>query len=157
VQAAGTLGELEALEPALLRRARLIGFLTPVIVPKCILDRLGFGAYNFHPGPPAYPGWQPAYFATYDGVMAFGATAHAMVEKVDAGPIIDVELFRVPANTTVVDLEKMTFVETMHLFRRLAHLLATRPAPLPDLPIRWGSRKSTRKQVAAMCNLPLDI
>src|SRR6185312_7529385 len=100
---------------------------------------------------------QPAYFATYDGVMAFGATAHAMVEKVDAGPIIDVELFRVPANTTVVDLEKMTFVETMHLFRRLAHLLATRPAPLPDLPIRWGSRKTTRKQVAAMCNLPLDI
>jgi len=157
VHAVGTLGDLEALEPALLRRARLIGFLTPVIVPSHILDRLGFGAYNFHPGPPSYPGWQPAYFAAYEGATAFGATAHAMVAKVDAGPIIDVELFKVPPNATVVDLEKMAFVEAAHLFRRLSPLLATRPAPLPDLPIRWGARKSTRKQFAAMCDIPLDI
>lgn len=157
VQAASTLGDLEALAPALLRRARLIGFLTPTIVPKHILDRLGFGAYNFHPGPPGYPGWQPAYFAAYDGVKAFGVTAHAMVEKVDSGPIIDVELFRVPPNAGVIDLEKMAFLEALHLFRRLAPVLATRPSPLPDLPIRWSGRKSTRKQFAAMCDIPPDI
>lgn len=157
VHAANTPGDLEAMAPALLRRARLIGFLTPIIVPKHILDRLGFGAYNFHPGPPSYPGWQPAYFAAYDGASAFGATAHAMVEKVDSGPIIDVELFKVSPNTSVVDLEKMTFVEAMLLFRRLAPALATRSSPLPDLPIRWSGRKSTRKQFAAMCDIPLDI
>jgi hypothetical protein len=157
VHAAETRGDLEALAPALLRRARLIGFLTPTIVPKPILDRLGFGAYNFHPGPPSYPGWQPAYFAAYDGIKAFGVTAHAMVEKVDSGPIIDVELFKVPPNAGIVDLEKMAFLESLHLFRRLAPALATRPSPLPDLPIRWSGRKSTRKQFAAMCDIPLDI
>jgi methionyl-tRNA formyltransferase len=56
IHPAKTLAELEGLKPALLRRARLIAFVTPVIVPPRILERLGFGAYNFHPGPPHYPG-----------------------------------------------------------------------------------------------------
>jgi len=44
--------QLEAIDPKLVRRARLVGFVTPVVVPARILNALGFGAYNFHPGPP---------------------------------------------------------------------------------------------------------
>ena len=58
--------ELEAIEPKRARRARLVAFVTPVVVPARILAALGFGAYNFHPGPPHYPGWVPAHFAIYD-------------------------------------------------------------------------------------------
>ena len=79
------------------RSARLIAFVTPVIVPAQILAALGFGAYNFHPGPPHYPGWVPSHFAIYDKAENFGATAHAMIERVDAGPIVgvqDVSAFR---------------------------------------------------------------
>ncbi len=47
--------ELAAIESDVLRRARLIAFVTPVIVPKRILDQIGYGAVNFHPGPPSYP------------------------------------------------------------------------------------------------------
>jgi methionyl-tRNA formyltransferase len=61
-----TRADLEPIEQRLLQRARLIGFLTPIVVPERILSRLGFGAYNFHPGPPNYPGWLPAHFASYD-------------------------------------------------------------------------------------------
>src|ERR1700680_1920197 len=91
-----TLPDLEALDPDMLARARLIGFVTSTIVPAPILQQRGFGGYNFHPGSPNYPGWVPAHSAIFDGATGFGATAHAMIERVDAGPIIDVELFDIP-------------------------------------------------------------
>jgi hypothetical protein len=61
-----TAAELAALDPELLSCARLIAFVTPEIVPADILARLGYGAINFHPGPPSYPGWAPAHFALYN-------------------------------------------------------------------------------------------
>ena len=50
-----TLEELTAIEPHVLRSARLIAFTSGVIVPRPMLGALGHGAYNFHPGPPDYP------------------------------------------------------------------------------------------------------
>src|ERR1039457_5396275 len=44
-----SLDELEAIDQSVLARARLIAFVTPVLVPARILGALGFGAYNFHP------------------------------------------------------------------------------------------------------------
>src|ERR1700743_1186237 len=80
---------LAALDATILRRARLIAFSSPVIVPPAVLSALGYGAYNFHPGPPDYPGWAPAHFALYEGASEFGATAHAMAARVDSGPIVE--------------------------------------------------------------------
>lgn len=73
---AKSLADLKAFEPEFLRRARLIGFVTDAVVPTRILKALGFGAYNFHSGPPHYPGWVPAHFAIYERAVTFGATAH---------------------------------------------------------------------------------
>ena len=101
--------ELAALSPDLLRRARLVGYVTPVIVPQRILARLGYGAFNFHPGPPSYPGWAPAHFALYNQATEFGATVHVMVERVDAGPIIEAEMFAIPADISVLGLEGMAY------------------------------------------------
>jgi methionyl-tRNA formyltransferase len=91
---AETLAELNALEPDRLARARLIAFVTGIIVPAKVLDGLGYGAYNFHPGPPAYPGWAPAHFALYERATEFGATAHVMAARVDEGPIVGAEMSR---------------------------------------------------------------
>jgi Formyl transferase len=89
----GGAAELAAMDSDLLGRARLIAFVTAEIVPPSVLARLGYGAFNFHPGPPSYPGWAPAHFALYDQAREFGATLHIMVEQVDAGPILDVAFF----------------------------------------------------------------
>jgi hypothetical protein len=56
--------------------ARLIAFTTDVIVPPDILDHLGYGAYNFHPGPPHFPGWAPALFAIHRRATEFGLATH---------------------------------------------------------------------------------
>ena len=74
-----TLADLVSIDHDVLSSARLIAFVSPIIVPPGVLDRLGYGAYNFHPGPPEFPGWAPAQFAIYRGVTEFGATVHQMV------------------------------------------------------------------------------
>jgi hypothetical protein len=76
-------------------RARLVAFCTAVVVPPRILARIGCGAYNFHPGPPTYPGRFPSCWGSYEDARRFGATLHAMAARVDEGPIIAVEWFAV--------------------------------------------------------------
>jgi methionyl-tRNA formyltransferase len=149
--------ELEALSPDFLQRARLIGFVTPVIVPATILNRLGYGAFNFHPGPPNYPGWAPAHFALYNRETDFGATVHVMTERVDAGPIIDIALFPISAGISVLGLEALAYAHLARLFWRMAGFLATDPQPPRPLPLNWGSKKYSRRAYQAMCDIPLDI
>src|SRR6202451_479649 len=140
----GTAAELAALDANLLSRARLIAFVTAEIVPPSVLARLGYGAFNFHPGPPSYPGWAPAHFALYNREAVFGATAHVMVEQVDAGPIIGVALFPVPEDISVLGLEGMAYAHLALLFWRLAKQLVTEAEPPPALPVKWGARKYSR-------------
>jgi methionyl-tRNA formyltransferase len=65
--------DLAALPPDLLARARLIAFVTPEIVSNTTLALLGYGAFNFHPAPPSYPGSAPAHFALYEQATGFKA------------------------------------------------------------------------------------
>jgi methionyl-tRNA formyltransferase len=152
-----TRDELLAIAPELLRNARLVAFTSGVVVPSEVLDALGHGAYNFHPGPPDYPGWAPAHFALYDGAKTFGATAHVMAARVDSGPIVGVEPFVIPLGVEVRGLEQLAYVRVARLFWRMARDIACEAAPLPELPIRWSGRRSTKRMYADMCNIPFDV
>ena len=149
--------ELLAVPPEMLARARLVSFTTVVIVPGSVLAQLGFGAYNFHPGPPAYPGLMPAQLAIYRGGKEFGVTAHRMVERVDAGAIVGTILFPIPPNPTVEALEALAYGELLRLFWQLAPLLAGSAEPLAEIPLQWGPLRSTRRSIAALCDIPPDI
>jgi methionyl-tRNA formyltransferase len=157
VRLAATAEDFATIETATLRRSRLVAFATPVIVPPEILDSLGYGAYNFHPGPPQYPGWAPAHFALYERATEFGATIHVMVERVDCGPIVDAALFPIPAGISVLGLEGLAYAHLAQLFWRFSKMLATQPEPLPERPLQWGSRKNSRRAYQAICEIPLDI
>jgi hypothetical protein len=157
IRPATTLDDLNAIGATLLRRARLIAFASTVVVPGRILKRLGHGAYNFHPGPPNYPGWAPAQFAIYDGAAGFGVTVHVMHEQVDSGPIVAVDLFDVPAAATPEALDTLAYTRLARQFFALAPALATSPHALPPLPIQWCGRKGTQRRCAALCEIPLDI
>jgi methionyl-tRNA formyltransferase len=140
-----------------LARSRLVAFATPVIVPTSVLDALGHGAYNFHPGPPAYPGWAPAHFALYEGAVEFGVTVHAMAARVDSGPIVEAVQFPIPAGIGVQGLEGMAYAHLAKLFWRFAKHLATRTDPLPHASLQWGHRTYSRRAYRAICDIPLDI
>ena len=151
-----TRDDLDAIDRAELAHARLIAFMTDLIVPPSILDALGYGAYNFHPGPPTYPGWGPAHFAVYDRAELFGVTAHEMIARVDAGTIVDAIMFPIAPGTPVPGLEQMAFVALAQMFSNLAPRL-TRPEPLPALPIEWHGPKRTQRQYRELQNVPAAI
>ena len=137
--------------------ARLIAFCTSTVVPGDVLETFNAGAYNFHPGPPTYPGRHPASFAIYEGARQFGVTAHEMARRVDSGPIVGVEWFDMPTFPRLSQVEQMSFEAAVRLFMRLGPLLASSSLPLPRLDERWSGWKSRQSDFEAMCTLPLDI
>ena len=84
-------------------------------------------------------------------------TTHFVTPQMDAGPIIDVTLFPVPAGTSVVALEGMAYARLAQLFWHMAPSLATDPQPPRTLSLQWGSRKYSRRAYRTMCDIPLDI
>src|SRR5215475_7012982 len=101
--------EFRRIEPSFLRQARLIAFASSTIVPADLLASLGYGAYNFHPGPPNYPGLAPPHFALYDRATVFGVTFHVIAERGSTGMISDVASFAIPENSTVLTLIEWTY------------------------------------------------
>lgn len=136
---------------------RLVAFSTGVVVPKAILECLRTPAYNFHPGPPTYPGSHAASFAVYEGAERFGATVHEMTAKVDSGPIVAVEWFEMPANVRFMDLELATYKVLLKLFTDLAPTLATSDAPLPRIDVNWSGRRRTKAEFEKMKVLEADM
>lgn len=157
VLSVGSAQDLAALSADQLARSRLIAYVTPEIVSRETLAALGYGAINFHPGPPEYPGWAPSHFARYERATEFGATVHVMVERVDAGPIIDVARFSIPPDISVLGLEGLAYGHLAHLFWRMAKSLASDSAAPPALQVEWGRRKYSRRAYRAICDIPLDI
>lgn len=140
-----------------LRQTRLVSFGSEVIVPTEILMRLDCGAYNFHPGPPTYPGRFPSSFLINDGGTRFGSTVHEMVAKVDAGPIHCVDWFDVPDDVDCVTLNTLSFQSLFALFQKLSPHLARNPEPLSHSDDVWSGRTTTQSDFNALCVLPVDV
>lgn len=137
--------------------ARLIAFCTSTVVPADVLATFEGRGYNFHPGPPTYPGRHPASFAIYEGARRFGVTAHEMLRRVDAGPIVGVEWFGMPDVPRLSDVERLSFEAAIRLFMRLGPLLATSRAPLPTVDEQWSGWKSRQSDFDTMCALSVEI
>jgi methionyl-tRNA formyltransferase len=144
---------LSELPSAVLSRARLIGFTTEVIIPQSILAETGFGCYNFHPGPPEYPGWEPIRFALYDDARSFGVTAHIMTSQIDSGFIVAVKRFPIGPNASYTDFQAEMVKVLLELFRELARELATSNAGLRTLDIAWANRRYARKDALDLCDI----
>ncbi len=131
-------------------RPRLIAFCTDVIVPATTLSVFTGGAYNFHPGPPDYPGSNAASFAIYDQCSTYGVTAHEMEVTVDSGAIVGFDGFVIPSGIRFMDLEILAYQNLLNLFDRLAAKLIDTERPLHRLDLKWGHNKRNRKDFERM-------
>lgn len=137
---------------------RLVAFRTNCVVPRELLLRVSGLSYNFHPAPPAYPGRYPFTFALYDGATRYGVTAHEMVERVDAGPIVGALTFALPTDPDPIWLIDQAHTALVQLFVMLAPQLAATDRPLPRTELVWDqSRRCTAKALDALCALPPNI
>ena len=136
---------------------RLVAFCTGVVVPGALLEALPGPAYNFHPGPPTYPGSCASSFAVYEAATRFGATLHVMEQRVDEGAIIAVDWFDLPAGGIRYDeVEVLAFQACLRLFEHYAGHLAKDDAPLPASSETWSGRKRTKAEAAVLREPPPD-
>ncbi len=137
---------------------RIVAFRTDSIVPADLLRQVPGPSYNFHPGPPGYPGRHPFAFALYDGAAQYGVTAHEMVERVDAGPIVGALSFPLPDRPDADWLIDRTYTALVQLFVILAPQLARIGTPLPRTDLAWDQRRRcTAKALDVLRALPPDI
>lgn len=132
---------------------RLISFCSSVIVPGSYLETIDCGSYNFHPGPPSYPGRYPSVFALYDEAKTFGVTVHHMVARVDEGPIVAAEWFPIPENCDLETLDTLSFKALVGVFGRLAKPLASDPSPLKVKGIGWSGTKRAKTDCDVLCTV----
>lgn len=120
----------------------LISFLNEHILPAQFLTRTNV---NFHPGPPQYPGRGGASYALFEGATTYGATAHIMAQRVDAGAIILASEFPIDPDdcceTLFAKAERSALDLLVHV---LATYCGTGKLPPPNC-MRWGRRPSARK------------
>lgn len=136
---------------------RLIAFTTNVIVPGRYLAACEHGGYNFHPGPPSYPGVYPESFAVWEKAARFGATAHRMLRQVDAGPIVATEWFDVPPDCGRMHLATLAFEALVRIFGELAHALMNSDALLPESGEAWTGATRLRSEFDAFCRIEPGI
>lgn len=139
------------------QRTRLIAFCTDVIVPQSLLERCTAGAYNFHPGPPEYPGIFPSCFAIYDGATRFGATVHRMTAKVDDGEIVSVSRFDIASNIDRPALDALSFEAISSLFKKLSPNLLDLSSDLLASGDQWTGPVRTRAEFNQLCQLPENV
>lgn len=157
VRPAATRAELDALFAAPVPGRRLIAFATNVVVPGRYLAACEHGAYNFHPGPPSYPGVYPESFAVWEGAVRFGATAHRMLKQVDSGPIVASEWFDVPPDCGRMHLATLAFEALVRVFASLSERLACRDEELPENGETWSGPVRLRSAFDAMCRVEPGI
>jgi len=135
----------------------LVSFGTSIIVPQYILDRYVGGAYNIHAASPDYPGRDPHHWAVYDNVKQYGATAHIMTNKVDDGPIVDIELFEVASNIRPKELLDRSNEAAFNILSRIGPKLQRGEKLLPINGMKFGKNKRSRADFIEICKISPSI
>jgi methionyl-tRNA formyltransferase len=115
------------------------------------------GAFNFHPGPPEYPGNRPSAFACYHQEHQFGVTFHRMIASVDAGEILDCERFSAKGLNTASAFALQAYQSLARLFLRNAAALANPKAVLAGNGEVWSGKKTKMSDYDAMRRVPRNI
>lgn len=104
-----------------------------LIAPE-VLDLARLGAYNMHGSLlPKYRGRAPVNWAVLNGESETGATLHVMVQRPDAGDIVDQEHVPIGAQDTARDVfTKVTAAARAVLERQLDNLLTGRAPRRPQ-------------------------
>jgi methionyl-tRNA formyltransferase len=140
-----------------LKKSRLISFGSIFYVRQEILSLFEFDCYNFHPGPPNYPGWAPFSFAIYDEASTYGVTVHKMNSKIDTGNIIKYKKFNIPNEFNVENLMDITTSYMYELYNELILDFISNQKSLSCIDEKWCGKIRTKKDFEHMCHITLDL
>ena len=115
------------------------------ILPVKVTDLAPLGAYNFHPSLlPRHAGCFSAVWTILEGDVRTGVTCHRMIERVDAGDVVDAISVAVDDTDTGMSLYYKLVDATLVLFDRV--LKRAEKERLPGKP-QTGKRSHHRREV----------
>lgn len=131
---------------------RIITISTSIIVPERLLNKLQCRGYNFHAGPPAFPGSHPASFAIFDGARTFGVTLHELAPAIDSGAIIAVDYFPIPSDITAAELNSESYVALLRLFSTWIDRILETTDDLSQSDEQWIGAPRTHREAVRLAN-----
>jgi methionyl-tRNA formyltransferase len=104
------------------------------MLPMSLLEKARLGAYNMHGSLlPKFRGRAPLNWAILKGETETGVTLHEMVEKPDAGGIVDRQAVPIGPDETAVEVfSSMTVAAEAVLRRSIQDLVSGRKKPVPQ-------------------------
>jgi len=100
------------------------------LLPREVLGFPRLGSFNMHGALlPRYRGRAPVNWAVLEGERETGATLHAMVDKADAGPIVDQEKVPIGPDETAFEVQKKVADAAVRILERRIDDLKNGTAP----------------------------
>lgn len=125
----------------------LISFLNPVYINKSIRNKIKKKSYNFHPGPPEYPGFGCYNFAMLNKAKFYGSTVHEINDKFDNGRIIDVKTFKISYEKLTLDkLIKFTHKNLVQQSKLIISRIISGKKIIIKKKINWKRKAFTKKE-----------
>jgi len=124
----------------------LISFLNSVYISKSIRKKIKINSFNFHPGPPEYPGFGCYNFALLDKVNFYGSTIHEINDKFDNGKIVNVKKFKISYEKFNLEkLIKKTHENIIKQAKDFINDVQNRKLKI-DKSIKWKKKAYTKKE-----------
>ena len=124
----------------------LISFLNPAYINKSIRNKIKKNSYNFHPGPPEYPGFGCYNFALLNKTKFYGSTIHVIDDKLDSGEIVNVKKFKISyKNISLEKLISKTHKNLLNQGRKFILDLINKNIEFKTK-FRWSKKAYTKKQ-----------
>ena len=124
----------------------LISFLNSIYIDKNVRKKIKVGSFNFHPGPPEYPGFGCYNFALLDKVNFYGSTVHVINDKFDNGKIINVNKFKISYKK--LNLEKLIAMTHRSIIRQAKDFINNilNEKLKTNVSFKWKKKAYTKKE-----------
>lgn len=133
--------QLKMLSPDL-----LLSFYYRDLLPASVLALPSRGAYNIHGSLlPRFRGRAPVNWAIAEGETETGATLHAMVEKADAGDIVDSERVSIGPDDIAFEVQQRVVAAAVAILARQLEALKSGTAPRRRQNWMEGSYRGRRR------------
>lgn len=124
----------------------ILSFYYRELLPREVLALPRLGAFNMHGALlPKYRGRAPVNWAVLEGEKETGATLHQMVEKADAGPIVDQEKVPIGPDDTAFDVQKRVTEAAVRILDRQIDALKLGAAPRRPQNLEDGFYRGRRR------------
>jgi len=124
----------------------LISFLNSMYINKSVRKKIKINSFNFHPGPPEYPGFGCYNFALLDQVNFYGSTIHMINNKFDSGKIVGVKKFKITSKKC--NLEKLIRKTHENIFKQaknFINVIQNKKLKIEEN-IKWRRKAYTKKE-----------